>query len=81
MIAHGQIPTLTQVDAERSRRSFRMFVETFWPVVEPTPFVGGYHIDHKVLDWVSTVTWAGNVGTIPDRTGYFVPVSFAERGQ
>ena len=39
----------------------------------------GRDFDHKVLDWVSTVTWAGNIGTIPDRIGYFVPVSFADR--
>ncbi len=37
----------------------------------------GRHFDRKELTWVSTVTWDGNTGTIPDRIGYFVPVSFA----
>ncbi len=41
----------------------------------------GREFDRKLHDWVSTVTWAGNVGTIADRIGYFVPVSFAECGQ
>jgi hypothetical protein len=39
----------------------------------------GRHFDRKEHTWVSTVTWGGNTGTIPDRIGYFTPVSFAER--
>ena len=41
----------------------------------------GREFSLKGLTWVSTVTWAGNIGTVQDRLGYFEPVSFAERSQ
>lgn len=41
--------------AERSRRSLRTFIEAAWPLVEPTPFVPGWHID-AVVDHLEAVT-------------------------
>ena len=40
------LPTPTEIEAERCRRSLRSFIAAAWPVVEPaTPFVGNWHID------------------------------------
>jgi predicted phage terminase large subunit-like protein len=38
---------LTEIEADREycRASFRYFVERAWPVIEPNPFVPGWHID------------------------------------
>ena len=36
----------TAVEAERCRRSFRLFIERAWSVIEPhTTFIPGWHID------------------------------------
>jgi predicted phage terminase large subunit-like protein len=40
------LPTKTELEAERCRRSLRHFIEAAWPLVEPaTVFVPGWHID------------------------------------
>ena len=39
------LPTTTELEAERLRRSFPAFVERGWHVVEPAPFVPGFHLD------------------------------------
>jgi hypothetical protein len=59
-------------------RALRIFIGSLLILLSLLNIIGR-EFDHKVLDWVSTVTWSGNIGTIPDRIGYFVPVSFAER--
>ena len=40
---------------ERARRSLRTFIEAAWPIVEPTPFVPGWHID-AVCEHLEAVT-------------------------
>lgn len=46
MIAEAALPTLAEIEAERCKRSLRLFVERAWSVPEPgNPFVGGWHID------------------------------------
>src|ERR1017187_6451004 len=46
---------LRRVKAERARRSLRTFIEAAWPIVEPTPFVPGWHID-AVCEHLEAVT-------------------------
>jgi predicted phage terminase large subunit-like protein len=36
---------LERLRAEHARRSLREFIAAAWPIVEPTPFVAGWHID------------------------------------
>src|ERR1017187_374552 len=62
---------LRRLRAERSRRSLRTFIEAAWPIVEPTPFVLGWHID-AVCEHLEAVT-RGQIRrlliTIPPRFG------------
>ena len=46
---------MRRLKAERCRRSLRTFIEAAWPIVEPTPFVPGWHID-AVCEHLEAVT-------------------------
>lgn len=49
-------PSLTEVRAELMKRSFRLYIERAWSIVEPkTPFVGNWHID-AIADHLEAVT-------------------------
>jgi hypothetical protein len=40
------LPSKTELEAERARRSLRDFVRSAWASLQPgTPFVGGFHVD------------------------------------
>lgn len=38
-------PRPEQVEAERLRRDYRRFIRAAWPLVDPAPFKGNWHID------------------------------------
>ena len=35
------------IDNARAVKSFRYFAEKFWPMIDPNPWRGGWHIDCK----------------------------------
>lgn len=46
---------LMQVEAEECRRSLKIFMLAVWPIIEPTPFVGGMPID-AMIEHLEAVT-------------------------
>src|SRR6516162_5165427 len=63
--------------AERCRRRLRTFIEVAWPIVEPLPFVPGWHID-AIAEHLEAVT-RGEIRnlliTMPPRHGKSMIVS------
>lgn len=51
-----KLPTLGQIQAEKARRSLRVFFREAWRVVEPaTPYVPGWHLD-AIADHLEAVS-------------------------
>lgn len=39
------LPTLTEIKKERSKRSLKQFIHYFWPYIDPAKYVDNWHID------------------------------------
>ena len=80
MYEHHELPDRIEIEAERARRSLRLFVELAWPQIEPGVwFVPGYHID-AICELLEAFT-AGEISrlaiNIPPRHGKSTLVSVA----
>lgn len=50
-----RVPTAVELEAERARRSFALFVRLAWHLIEPaTPFLEGFHVD-AITEYVEAV--------------------------